>query len=291
MIGKKFGKWTVLNERLERKYGLVIFEVVCECGNNRDIAGTVLRSGKTNQCRECYQTVVPDAVGKRFGDRYVIGKIRKKSGMRNNVLFYQTLCDRDHVAYVLPKELKRISIGSCIKCKYPDIVIEPNHPLRTTWDNMRQRCDNPHSPNYANYGGRGINYDPLWKSFAVFLEDVGDRPEGMTLDRIDNNLGYFLGNVRWATMLEQAHNKRIQERHTRDWVGKKFGKWTVVKRSGSNKRGDRLWECICVCGIITTNATCKLNEKSSSQCKKCHAKELGLSNSKRTRSKQAIKKD
>ena len=73
---------------------------------------------------------------------------------------------------------------------------------------MLNRCDNPDNPNYPLYGGRGITVCDEWKDFNKFLEGVGERPANHTLDRIDVNKGYEPGNVRWATLSEQARNKR-----------------------------------------------------------------------------------
>ena len=81
-------------------------------------------------------------------------------------------------------------------------------PTYRSWAKMVQRCANPNCTSYPQYGGRGISFDPSWQKFANFLLDMGERPEGRTLDRIDNNKNYTKDNCRWATRAEQDANKR-----------------------------------------------------------------------------------
>lgn len=76
-----------------------------------------------------------------------------------------------------------------------------------SWTSMLQRCRNPRCNRYARYGGRGITVCDAWSSFANFLSDMGSRPEGTTLDRINNDGNYEAGNCRWATHVQQAKNK------------------------------------------------------------------------------------
>ena len=81
-------------------------------------------------------------------------------------------------------------------------------PTYSSWQAMRQRCNNPNHEKFPLYGGGGITVCPEWSSYARFLADMGKRPDGMTLDRIDPDGNYQPGNVRWATPEEQEANKR-----------------------------------------------------------------------------------
>jgi hypothetical protein len=73
---------------------------------------------------------------------------------------------------------------------------------------MKTRCTNKKHKSYCRYGGRGITFCDQWKSFESFLEDMGDRPKGTTLDRIDSNGNYEPSNCRWATNKQQMDNQR-----------------------------------------------------------------------------------
>lgn len=80
-------------------------------------------------------------------------------------------------------------------------------PTYASWAAMLTRCRNPKSTRYSRYGGRGITVCERWLVFENFLADLGERPDGMTLDRIDGDKGYELANCRWATVRQQNMNK------------------------------------------------------------------------------------
>lgn len=80
------------------------------------------------------------------------------------------------------------------------------------WQQMRYRCGNSNHPHYRNYGGRGIRVCDRWQSFDSFYADMGPRPLGLSLDRIDNDGNYELTNCRWATRSQQNKNQRPRKR-------------------------------------------------------------------------------
>lgn len=174
-----------------------------------------------------------DMTGKRFGRLVAVCAVEKRV---RGILVWNCRCDCGQVAEVPGPYLRCGSTKSC-GCIASERMTRLNYrhgkrytPEYRAWRSMMERCNNADHPAYHNYGGRGIVVCDEWRSFISFFNDVGKRPsDSHSLDRINNNCGYYKGNVRWATKSEQAMNRRER---TRNKVGQ-FAKNKSKTRSSA----------------------------------------------------------
>lgn len=153
-----------------------------------------------------------DLTGKKFGRWIVL----KKKGIIHERPAWLCLCECGTVKVIQGGSLRGGYTKSC-GCIQKETVTTHNMSKSTiysTWVCMLQRCNNPKYTYYSHYGGRGIKVCKRWMQFDNFLTDMGIRPNGLTLERIDNSKGYFKENCKWASMTEQARNKRPPKKNS-----------------------------------------------------------------------------
>lgn len=185
MTGKRFGKILVISENAERnKNGHITYKCKCDCGVEKNILGSSLRSGSTKSCG-CLQR-----------------HTARKHGMDGT-------------------------------------------PEYKAWSSMKQRCYNPKSSRYDRYGGRGIKVCDRWlNSFESFFDDMGKRPKGFSIERVDCDGDYEPSNCIWASAKTQAVNRStsifVKDDGQLKTVEQMAEKWGLTY-SGAGKKVRRLY--------------------------------------------------
>jgi len=175
--------------------------------------------------------IAHDIAGQRFGLLVAIEidqSFNKTGHYRGNK--WVCRCDCGKIKSCLITNLRR---GLSTSCGCNRKGKHMTHGLRhsrsyNSWHSMIRRCENKDAAYYHRYGGRGISVCERWHSFELFYEDMGERPEGTSLDRKDNNKGYYKENCRWGTEAEQRSNTSRSRRI--DYMGevKTITEWSKI---------------------------------------------------------------
>lgn len=232
-IGDTFGNLTVVSDRYKPDPQKYPYFVDCECGCGSGVKPyrCVSLTKQKNPTKSCgclqrqfaSQLKVEVTKGTVFGRLTVQEDLGVDTKSSRKVL---VSCECGSAPFSV--RYNAIATGHTQSCgclqKEVAYQLKAKHmmsdrPEYDSWQSMKERCRNSNTVGYENYGGRGITYDPEWESFEAFYADMGDRPEGMTLDRINVDGNYSKENCRWATKGVQSFNRRKQQDCTSMYVG------------------------------------------------------------------------
>lgn len=234
-VGQVFGHLQFIGEEPSTVSGNQIRQMVlvrCECGKEMIVRRDgMLKAQHGGKC--CHIPSIPREipVGTVFGHLTVV-----ESGMqprRGNRTEWASrcLCECGRATTTYNDHLVNGRSRSC-GCKL-GVSTKAHNGAYRSWEKMKDRVLNVNHEAHGYYGGKGITICDKWLTFAGFFEDMGDRPQGKTLDRIDNALGYFKENCRWSTVIEQNNNKTSCVVLTIDGVTKNVTQWAM--ESGNSR--------------------------------------------------------
>ena len=166
-----------------------------------------------HQCEGVDMNTLRDLSGQVFGKLTVLNRVPPEPGKGVN---WVCRCECG-VVNVKGVQMGQLISGKIVSCGCHRRALTKNintkhglhrQPTYNSWQSMRSRCQNPADPAWERYGGRGISVCERWNDFSAFLEDLGVRPTGTSIDRINNDGNYEPGNCKWSTPTEQNNNRR-----------------------------------------------------------------------------------
>lgn len=238
LVGQQFGRLIVAgrigSKRSSEGRSSIWWNCVCACGASCEVDTNSLRSGNTKSCgclmRETSARIAKEhplaprpvnLSGRKFGLLTAIEPLSQRSNRR---ILWKCLCacGREHTTTAGSLTTGKVRSCGCFKgisnVTHGATIGGDWRPGYSVWAGMLGRCLNPRNEAYDRYGGRGITVCERWHSFEKFYADMGPKPPGLTIDRINNNGNYEPGNCRWATYRQQARNTRANKLVTCDGI-------------------------------------------------------------------------
>ena len=206
-------------------------------------------------------------IGERFGKWMVISEVESNKENKR----YLCKCDCSGKKIILAFTLKNGTSTQCIHCYINRSHRKSQTSTYRVWCGLFTRCYNENHATYKYYGAKGIRVSNDWRIFRNFFRDMGERPEGYQIDRIDPTKDYSNNNCRW---LPKKDNNKRQHNRLIDMAGMKFGKWTVFDRDVTKLDHDQAyWHCVCDCGKNQSITGHMLRSGKTRQCLDCKHKE------------------
>ena len=244
LAGKTINGIKVIEEAGRTNAQKVKWLCVCpECGENFIAIGNSLVSNRVKRCPKCskkkHAEIITEAIhnkadryakekliGKKYGSLEIIKRTDKKD--KNGKCLYECYCSLcGQTSLFALQNLRRRKTCGCVKPHVKHGL--RNHRLYHTWMGMKTRCYNPNSPEYKNYGGRGISICSKWFSdFKVFYDWAlsNGYEDALTIERINVNGNYEPSNCTWIPMSEQSNNTRRNNRFTYKGETLNIAQWT-----------------------------------------------------------------
>jgi len=213
LLGQRFGRLLVIGRHYSSTKKGVRWLCRCDCGEIKSVS--VCHINKQQSCGCLAKDIIRNKflvnlTGKTFGRLTVISA----AASRNKKTCWNCICVCGNKKVVSGGSLKRGKTRSC-GCLQREALKKnrTTHGKSKTltygvWGAMKRRCYDEKNKHYKDYGGRGITVCERWHKFEYFLEDMGEKPNGFSIERIDNNVGYFKENCFWASPLIQSRNTR-----------------------------------------------------------------------------------
>lgn len=209
LVGQKFGMLLVEQKSDTKLHNRYPWVCRCDCGNTRLVDTNNLKKGRLFSCGCTHRRPrkFPDLSGQTFGRLTALSlhSVPAKGPVR-----WLCRCECGTEKIVDGENLKygHTTSCGCAKGTHRHTKANGKSPTYVSWQSMMARCYYPSNPAHAYYKSLGIEVCERWHTFSNFLADMGERPDGTTLDRYPDKTGdYEPGNCRWATKKEQANNR------------------------------------------------------------------------------------